>query len=115
MREIWTNSGVYVVSEDGKAERFVEKPFINDLTGFTARILSNVPVYWLSSEIWNHPNVTIGKDFNADVVEDLVPKGKVAVYEQKGLWHLDIGDIKKYEAACKAYRHGTQQELRKLA
>ena len=91
-----------------------EKPFVNDLVPLPG-VFSNVPIYWINRRIWESPEVALGNDFNADVVPPLVADGQVMVYVQEGLWHLDIGDLKKYHAICSAYDAGTQAKLRKLA
>lgn len=81
------------------------------------RMYSNVPIYWVTKDIWQSDMMAIGKDFNAHVVEQFREKGQVKLYLQKGpeLWHLDIGDIKKYKITCHAYETKTQAEVGKLA
>jgi len=114
MKEVYTESGIYVCAGDGKVKSFHEKPFVNDLAEMPG-IFSNVPVYWINGSVLESPNVAFGKDFNADVVPGFVAQGKVSVYYQKGLWHLDVGDLKKYRAICEAFESGHQAQLRKLA
>jgi hypothetical protein len=52
---------------------------------------------------------------NADVIPDFVRKNDVSVYYQENLWHIDIGDLKKYNAAIIAYEKNEQAKVRKLA
>ncbi len=113
MKEVYTESGIYVCSSDGSVKSFHEKPFINDLTPLP-NIFSNVPIYLASKQVLQNQNIAIGKDF-ADVVSDFIKTNQVSVFYQQGLWHLDIGNLKKYKAACRAYEQCTQSLLRKLA
>jgi NDP-sugar pyrophosphorylase family protein len=113
MKEIHTESGVYVW-KNGRVISFHEKPFVNDLTEMPG-IFSNVPVYLVNKRVWESKNIDYGKDFNADVVPEFVARGEFAVFYQPDLWHLDIGDLKKYSAICQAYENNTQDKLRKLA
>lgn len=117
MKEIHTESGIYVVSPGGDIISFHEKPFVDDLTELP-RIYSNVPVYFINKRIWengNDKNIVFGKDFNADVFPELVDKRETAMFEQRGLWHFDVGDLKKYERTCWAFENNKQSEVRKLA
>lgn len=114
MKEIFTDSGIYVCDENKNVLDFKEKPYLNDVVNLP-NIFSNVPIFVLSKEIFNSKKVAFGKDFNFDVIPEFVREGKVKVFFQEGLWHLDIGDIKKYETICEAYERGNQACLRKLS
>lgn len=114
MKEIKTESGIYKSDAGGIVSSFYEKPFIDDLLD-TKGLYSNVPVYWISSKLLDNPDVKVGNDFNADVMPALIEDKKAGLYFQEGLWHLDVGDLKKYEQICRAYDTGRQAEIRKLA
>lgn len=114
MKEIFTESGIYVCYHTGTVKSFHEKPFINDIIELPG-IFSNVPVYFLSKDIWKSKNIVFGKDFNKKVMPEFTEKNQVKIFYQQDLWHLDVGNLKKYKEICKAYEKGTQAELRKLA
>ncbi len=114
MKEVYTESGIYVHLGEGKIKAFHEKPFINDLIELPG-IFSNVPIYFINKKIWGNKNIVFGKDFNKDVLPDFMGKGEFKMFFQENLWHIDIGDLKKYVVACRAYESGTQEKIRKLA
>ena len=113
MKEISTDSGVYIVNDEGDLVSFHEKPFLNDIAPLR-NTYSNVPIYLVSNKIWENKDIAIGKDFNHDVVPKLLIKKEICLYHQKDLWHFDVGDMKKYEMVCRAYENGNQSKLRKL-
>ncbi|MBR9706557.1 nucleotidyltransferase family protein [Candidatus Pacearchaeota archaeon] len=112
MEEVYTESGIYLC-EGKKVKSFHEKPFINDFFKLPG-IFSNVPVYMIAKEALEHQNIAPDKDFSIDVMSDFVKNGQVKIFTQEGLWHLDIGSIKKYKVACEAYKNNNPEKLRKL-
>ncbi len=111
MKEIPVESGIYFCHHDGgDVISFHEKPFVNDLISLPG-FFSNVPVYCLSNEIWNSDNICFGRDFNRYVVPEFVKEKKVVMFKQEGLWHLDIGDLKKYNLIREAYEKGGYEGL----
>ncbi len=114
MKEIFTESGIYVCDNTGIVKSFHEKPFINDIIELPG-IFSNVPIYFLSKDIWESKNIFFGADFNKNVMPEFAEKNQVKIFYQQDSWHLDVGNLKKYKEICKAYEKGTQAELRKLA
>ncbi len=114
MKEIYTESGIYVCGDDGRVHSLCEKPFINDLIELPG-IYSNVPIFCFQSRILDDSNVAFGKDISHDLIPPLIEGGKVMAFFQPDLWHVDIGNVKKYHAACEAYEKGELAKLRKLA
>jgi NDP-sugar pyrophosphorylase family protein len=113
MKEIYVESGIYLC-ENNTALSFTEKPFLNDLVKLEG-VFSNVPIFLMSNKVWQSPGIMYGNDINIHVVPEIVKSGEFKIFFQPGLWHLDIGNLKKYKAACLAYEKNEQSKLRKLA
>lgn len=109
-------AGTSLVKSDknGKIIEFVEKPIFPEK--------ANIPIFIIDKSILNHPNISFGKDFSSDVVEELVKEGKVFEYDEnkrydfidysklkinpRGNYHYDVGTIKRYEKICDVFEKG---------
>lgn len=145
MYSVPTYAGIMKCKPDGTVTMAEEKPFINrhvplvdPETGET--IYTNVPIFWVSRRLFDECSVfkernepgpygsirAYGRDFTADAVPELTDKRQVHAYIPKGIdlgggkmddsiFHFDIGDEKKWDAASKAIKDHTEHILIKLA
>jgi len=87
--------GVVITDENGRVERFLEKPTWGQVFSDTV----NTGIYILEREVLDYIPEKTDFDFSKDLFPLLVAEGKpVFGYIAKGYWR-DIGDLKQYQMA----------------
>lgn len=85
----------------GKITKFTEKP--------TYKVITNVPVFYCSKEIWASENIKEGKDFSLDVFPEFVQQDKVFLYLPAEGFHYDVGSLDRLERINKAFKQEYQE------
>lgn len=130
MKGMKIEAGVVEFNEDGTYKGCEEKPFMESMMDIPTvkvrvkgmddlewpRFTTNIPVYWMSKNIWTYNSLKVGNDFNVEVKDESEAKGEVQPFYFAGpkLYHHDIGDLKKYKTSDALHRKGTPWEIPKL-
>ncbi len=84
--------GIVVTAEDGRVERFVEKPTWGQVVTDTV----NTGIYVMEPEVFDHVTVGASVDWSTEVFPDLVKAGApIFGYVADGYW-ADVGTHEKY-------------------
>ncbi len=87
--------GVVITNEDGRVERFLEKPTWGQVFSDTV----NTGIYILEREVLDYIPAKTDFDFSKDLFPLLLQEGKPLYgYIAKGYWQ-DVGDLKQYQMA----------------
>src|SRR5207247_10170445 len=94
--------GIVVTDEDGRVERFLEKPGWGQVFSDTV----NTGIYVIEPEVFDHIPPDVPFDFSKDLFPILLDKGEpIYGYVADGYW-CDVGNVEAYMRAHQDIRNG---------
>ena len=91
-------TGIISHNQAGQVIDFQEKP--------VCPVLSNVPVFYCTNEIFQKTNIQKGKDFSRNVFPTLVKQGKIFTYIEDDSYHYDVGNLNRLDRIIELYKTG---------
>lgn len=98
IREYTIDTGIIKYNGNCRPTTFEEKPHLP--------IITNIPIFWCSKKIFTaSTNIAKDKDFNCDVIPELLNNKEIFVYIQDHNFHYDVGNIDRLQRISEAFEN----------